>query len=60
LSLYLVSLLTQDPRDPEAFFHLGKLARNRETATSAARFGRDLGLEPMKILELEATANRLE
>lgn len=59
LSLYLVSLLTLDPRDPEAFFHIGKLAKNRETAISAARYGRDLGLEPVKILELEATAERL-
>ena len=59
LSFYLVSMLTLDPRDPEAFFHLGKLAKNRETISSAIRYGRDLGLEPMKILELEATLDRM-
>ena len=59
LSLYLVSLLTLDPRDPEAFFHLGKLARTRETILSAIRYGRDLGLEHAKIVELEAVADRL-
>ncbi len=59
LSLYLVSLLTLDPKDPETFFHLGKLARNRETILSAIRYGRDLGLEHAKIVELEAVADRL-
>lgn len=59
LSFYLISMLTLDPRDPEAFFHLGKLAKNRETISSAIRYGRDLGLEPMKILELEATLERM-
>ena len=59
LSLYLVSLLTLDPKDPEAFFHLGKLARNRETILSAIRYGRDLGMEHAKIVELEAVADRL-
>lgn len=58
LSLYLVSLLTQDPRDPEAYFHLGKLARNRETALSALRYGRDVGLEHAKLVELEAVVDR--
>jgi hypothetical protein len=59
LTLYLVSLLTLDPRDPETFFHLGKLARNRETISSAIRYGRDLGMDPARILELEATAEKL-
>jgi hypothetical protein len=59
LSLYLISLLTLDPRDPEAFFHIGKLAKNRETVLSAIRYGRDLGLEPMKIVELQADAERM-
>lgn len=59
LSLYLVSMLTQDPRDPEAYFHLGKLARNLTTLRSAISFGRDVGLEPEKIIELQAEADRL-
>lgn len=59
LSIYLVSLLTLDPRDPETFFHLGKLAHNAETVFSAIRYGRDLGLEAEKIAELEAVAQDL-
>ena len=58
LQLYLISMLTLDPRDSEAFFHLGKLARNRETALSAMRYGRDLGMEPEKLLELQAVADK--
>jgi hypothetical protein len=56
LSLYLVSYLTLDPRDPEAFFHLGKLSRNKTTLLSAIQYGKDLGLEPAKILELKNLA----
>lgn len=58
LSLYLLSLLTIDPRDPEAYFHLGKLARNRETVVSAIRYGRDVGMDPAKLMELQAAADR--
>lgn len=58
LSLYLISLLTLDPRDPEAFFHLGKMARNRETILSAIRYGKDLGMERAQILELEGVLDR--
>lgn len=57
LQLYLVSLLTLDPRDPEAFFHVGKLATNRETVHSAIRYGKDLGLEAAKIAELQMVAD---
>lgn len=60
MTVYLASLLTLDPRDPEAFFHLGKLARNRETALSAVRYGRDLGLEPAKIAELESVLDTIQ
>jgi hypothetical protein len=60
LTLYLVSMLTMDPRDPEAFFHIGKLAHNRETVLSALRYGRDVGLEQAKVFELEATAEKME
>lgn len=54
LTLMLASLLTLDPRDPEAYFHLGKLAANRETLHSALRYGRDVGLEPAKLAELQS------
>jgi hypothetical protein len=60
LSLYLVSMLTMDPRDPEAFFHIGKLAHNRETVLSALRYGRDVGLEKAKLFELETMAEKME
>lgn len=58
VSLYLISMLTLDPRDPEAFFHLGKLARNQTTLASAIRYGRDLGLEHAKLIELESMSDR--
>jgi len=58
LTLYLLSLITLDPRDPETFFHLGKLARNRETVLSALRYGRDLGLDGARAIELQAVAER--
>lgn len=59
LSLYLVSLLTLDPRDPEVYFHIGKLARNLTTVRAAISYGRDVGLEHAKIVELEGVADRL-
>ncbi|MEW6057448.1 MAG: hypothetical protein AB1540_12620 [Bdellovibrionota bacterium] len=60
LNLYLISLLTLDPRDPEAFFHLGKLARNRETLLSAIRYGRDVGMQQAALVELESMLNALK
>lgn len=54
LMLAIASLLTMDPRDPEAFFHLGKLARDADTVHAALRYGRDVGLEPAKLAELQA------
>jgi hypothetical protein len=54
LMLALASLLTLDPRDPEAFFHLGKLAQDSDTIQAALRYGRDVGLEQAKIAELQA------
>lgn len=60
LSLYLVSYLTIDPRDAEAFFHLGKLAKSRETLESILRYGRDVGMEPPKILELQSLMQNLQ
>lgn len=55
VSLYLASYLTLEPRDPEAYFHLGKLAHNKETARAAIRYGHDVGLAPEKIAELQGT-----
>jgi hypothetical protein len=54
--LYLVSLLTQDPTEKEAYFHLGKLTDNPQTLRSAIRYGKDVGLDPARIAELEAKA----
>ena len=53
LVLTLISWLTLDPRDPEAFFHIGKLATNRETVASAVRYGKDLKMSAPQIAELE-------
>lgn len=58
LTLALISWLTLDPRDPEAFFHIGKLATNRETLNSAIRYGRDLNMNPAQLAELEAGLSR--
>lgn len=55
LRMDLVSLLTIDPRDPEAFFHLGKLAQNRETLSSILRYAEDVGMDRAQRLELKST-----
>ncbi len=60
LSLYLVSYLTIDPRDAEALFHLGKLARSREALESILKYARDVGLEPSKLLELQSLMQNLQ
>ena len=59
LSLYLVSYLSIDPRDAEAFFHLGKLAKSRDALESILKYGRDVGMEPYKILELQSLMQNL-
>jgi hypothetical protein len=59
LILRLVSLLTIDPRDPEAFYHLGKLTKDRNTLHAALRYGRDVGLAPTKLAELQSRFDNL-
>ena len=60
LLLYLVSYLTLDPRDAEAYFHIGKLAGNKDTVNSMIKYSRDVHMEAAKVAELEATLNNLE
>lgn len=52
--IYLISILSLDPRDPEAFFHVGKLASHIQTLQSAIRYGKDVGLDPARVAELES------
>lgn len=60
LLLYLVSYLTLDPRDAEAYFHIGKLAHTRDTVTSMIKYARDVKMEGAKVAELEATLNTIK
>ncbi len=59
LLIYLVSYLTLDPRDAEAYFHIGKLAHNRDTVNAMIKYARDVRMEGAKVAELEATLNTL-
>lgn len=59
LQLYLASLITLDPRDTQAYFHLGMLTPRRDTLQAMIRYGQAVGLEPEKLLELQARFDSL-
>ncbi len=60
LPWYLASYLTLDPRDPEAYFHLGKITTNAVTQASSIQYAKDVGLEEIKLFELKSSGTAAE
>ena len=54
LTLNLVSMLTLNPNDTEAVFHLANLADNSDTVAAAIRYAEDMKMPQEKLFELRS------